>query len=830
MKGRLTSFQRFGSMVGVQGSALNKWPRGEEVRRDMDTAISSSPPTDKSGGKGIYNLTLTNNDNLYYTNTDPDMGEEVYGCISSGYTKNKASPTIEYSADVAIKNRRERKDYPADKDHFSGSGRIWAVGKNQESANVDSTCIPTENVPLVVNSKFAMKYWDEGEKKMIEVPKGAGFTSGALVRPIAFSDKAETSKYSNLKGVPIKTAHAILNRCKEITLKGSVDYSVKRSNKRCDGPTSSTMTWTSESGPSGCPPGYCTDTSGSTTITCISEKQTTTMGLSGSIDMTAYRYKQLSDIWDNPTSLDLSLNYFYGSVENGALLRKMSSSYCDPIESGFTDVPLPTVEIIAEYEKQTKLNSGCLVYPESNNSIMSATQEENLKTKTLTIKNCDPNSSATYYNLAVTPFDLYTIRYPDGVSRSYNWPYLAPSLHSGPSLGCRFSGNGWDFGELGSESPETYYTDNDCKDKGQNFRNYKMNWKSTGIKKTISGSCGLGFEGVDRYDRTQGKCECDSSCESCTTDHGELKLVCECQPMCNDQDYSGGFDEKPCKGERKEQCDAYWGFEFSIGKYVGVEIPVEEYVFDSVAPVPLSAKAETKTEDLNLFGGAYISEAEGLDLQQTYNHFGIPIYFSEPETRPDTSITRFESKQIGTLTLKCESWTSQIPLWTLFAISKATTCAGFSGDGGYNFILRSVTDIPSKGCNGCDGADYQSCCSPQGCSGYGYENPCCKSQLCGIDDPCGYAFNTTKFGKECAGNALITCAGSCQPRDDDCGCCGCGEEPYCEVICPPYISCAPYELIKGFDALGCYGDAHEEDTHEASVNLTLEFKLFTEME
>jgi hypothetical protein len=30
--------------------------------------------------------------------------------------------------------------------------------------------------------------------------------------------------------------------------------------------------------------------------------------------------------------------------------------------------------------------------------------------------------------------------------------------------------------------------------------------------------------------------------------------------------------------------------------------------------------------------------------------------------------------------------------------------------------------------------------------------------------------------------------------------------------------------------LGCYGDAHEEDKHEASVNLTLEFKLFTEME
>jgi hypothetical protein len=670
-----------------------------------------------------------------------------------------------------------------------------------------------------------MKYWDEGEKKMIKVPKGAGFTSGALVRPIAPSNK-QTKTVSNIKGVPIKTAHAILNRCKEIILTGSVDYSVERSNTTCDGPTSSTKTWTSESGPNGCPPGTCKDTSGSITIECVSQKQTTTMGISGSINMTAYRYRQLSDIWNNPTPLDLSLNYFYGNVENKALLRKMSFPYCIPLSSGVTGAPLPSIEVIAEYDKQTKLSSACLVYPESNNSILSATHEENLKKITLSATNCD-KSSEIAYGLGADPFDLEALRYPDGVFRFFNTNevYLAPTSHTGPSLGCRFYNNGWDFGTLGSESPEAYYT-NDCKPYKQNFPNYKMTWKSTGIKKTISGSCGLNFDGVGRYDTDEAEeCKCDSECTSCTPNYGTLKLVCDCQPRCIPEPVivdDRVVETNPCKGERKADCDAIWGLGFSIAKYYAVNT--------AVAAVPLSAKAETKTEDLSIFGSGYIID------EPSAASFGIPIYFVEPGKPSDTSITKYESKEIGTLTLKCEGWETEIPLWTIFTITKATTCAGFSSGYGFNIFNRSVKSTPTVFCAGCTDDDEDRCCAAGGCGGIEGEQKCCESQYCGIDDPCGYAFKTTNVGGECEGNKSTTCAGSCEfSTGEDCGCCGCvidEEDEYCDVVCPPFKKCAPYKLIKDFSesGLGCYGDAYQEDIHKATVDLTLEFKLFTEME
>ena len=853
MKGRRTSFQRFGSMVGVQGSALNKWPRGYEVRRDMDTPISSSPPTDQSDGKGIYNLTLKSNDKLEYTPSEADMGEEVYGCITSGYTKNQKAPKIEYNSDIAIANRRERKAYEADKYHFSSSGRIWAVGENREVGSVDSSCIPTENVPLVANSKFEMKFWDEATSEMIKISKGAGFTSGSLVRPIAFSDEADKMpngagvagmRAHTIEGVPIKIAHAILNRCKEVSLTGSVDYTIERNSKKCEGPTTSTRSWTSESGPNGCPPGTCKDTSGSITLTCVSEKQTTKIGLTGSIDMTAYRYKHLSDVWEDPTSLDLSLNYFYGSVEDGASLRKVSYSSCEPeTDSVNTPIPPPTIEYITDYDKQTKLGSGCLVYPHSNNTILCATLEDNLKTTDFTADNCIPSTAKTQYYLTTTPETYYSFGnyyydigyyFPDGVPRGL--PQICPQLIAGPSLEAFFYGDGWDFSGIGIEEPEPWYTDNDCGDKGQNYKNYKMDWKGTGLKKVIlSGACGNGFAGMAKYDREGASgCECDSGCEACTNQYGDLKFVCECQPLCNDPDYSGNFDKNPCNGERKDKCDGHFRTKIVIGKYVGVE-SYPKYKIYNVAPVPLSTKATTKTEDLTLLWNSAFTDQFDYAWYVETGLLQLPVFLNAESIQmpSDTSLTRFEKKTVGNLTVKCEDWSTTIPLLGLFAISKETECKGSANDNGYNVIVGYETGAPAQYCVGCDGADGFRCCAPAGCGGSDGQNECCVSTYCGIDDPCGYAYRSSKYGHECDGNKNFDCSGSCEESNgEDCGCCGCVSEPdsYCDVICPPYVTCAPYVETSPFKSLGCYGDAHEEDKHEASINLTLEFKLFTEME
>lgn len=834
-------------MVGVQGSALNKWPRGTEVRRDMDTANSSSPPTDKSDGKGIYNLTSTSGDpnggalDQIWSVFQPDMGEEVYGCISSGYTKNKASPTIEYDADVAIKNRRARKDYPPEGDHFSAVGRKWTGG-------VESVCIPTENLPLVANSKFQIKYWQEAgeeeEAKMITIQSGAGFTSGALVRPVAFSEKAveiPNGAYSytapgyacKLSDVPIETAHAILNRCKEITLSGSTSLILTRTRAECSGPKSSTMVWTQEVLSGACPPGQCLDKGGSITITCQGESQITKVKLSGDVSMTAYRYKQLADIWKDPKTLDLSGNYFYGSSENGAYLRKVSSSACFEVENDEEEVsiPYPTIEQIAQFEKQTKLSSGCLVYPATNGRILLATQEKNLAGKELNLANCV--KAGTGYSLksilgATNGGGFFSPSSvdPGGSKRGE----FSPLLISGPSLACEFHGAGWDYTGLGLGSAQDLYTE--ACDGGNNFLDHKMKWNSTGIKKSIvSGNCEQQLYGLNRYNKSQGpSCECGDSCGKCVNDHGTLDLTCKCTPLCMKD------DTNPCyEGEYLPACDGSFGFAFAIGKYVGAET---NGVY-SIAPIPLSAKSDTKTEDLTIFWNGSITDGADMNIQ-----LAIPLVLSEQSAdrilfwNKDNSTHKYEKRSVGGLTIKCEDWSTSVPIWTVLSIAKQTTCKGVGNAGGYNTRETQAVGTPLKYCRaGCDEDgdgevdDNLRCCG-DGCGGVAGTKKCCHSVACGIDDPCGYSYKTDNVGKECdANNTSPTCDGTCESSGEgDCGCCNCRYDGDDCDVCPPMKVCAPYKLIKDFEPLGCYGDAHEEDQYEASVDLTLEFKLFTEME
>ena len=841
MKGRRTSFQRFGSMVGVQGSALNKWPRGYEVRRDMDTPISSSPPTDRSDGKGIYNLTLKSNDKLEYTPSEADMGEEVYGCITSGYTKNQKAPQIEYNLDTAITNRQERKAYEAEKYHFSSSGRIWASDKERKQGGVDSSCIPTENVPLVANSKFEMKFWDESEKKMVEVPKGAGFTSGTLVRPVAFSKKAGELKDGSLnanlmrshvlKAVPIKAAHAILNRCKEIVLTGSVNYSVERTNKKCSGVETSKQEYKGESGPRGCPPGSCADAGSSSTLTCVSTKLTTKVLLNGDISMTAYRYKQLKDIWDEPETLDISGNYLEGRQGEYVGYSKVSDSTCEPVTDSIpVKLPIPQIEQLAEFEKQTKLSSGCLTYPSTNSSMLNATLEDNLKIKEISIENCMPSTAITFYNLTTAYredinyyWNFFTSNvFPSGVDRSNS---ICPNLTSGPSLRANFLGIGWDFSGVGKDEPEDAYS-KDCSDKeSTNFYNYKGKWISTGITRTIeSGECPLGITGLDRYDADTEPvedCKCDDGCEDCKKNYGEVRLVCNCQPMCTPNPNPGN----PCKdGEIKGGCDGTYQIAMEIGKYVGVEIDSENQ-YHNVAAIPLSAKMDTKTEDLTIWWNGAFSQPDASG--GTFNNnlgFHLNQASAKNSNPPENSVIRWENKEIGTLTIVCDDWSVGVPLWGQVGVAKETTCKGIKS--GCNTYSTSK-DAGNSYCTGCE--DDLDCCSngQDGCGGPGGESDgCCNSEFCDIDDPCGYAVKEVS-SRKCK---PPSCGGKCSDQDgNECGCCNCDYDDQCDP-CPAFITCKAIETVSEYEEMGCYGDAHEEDKHEAEVNLTLEFKLFTETE
>ena len=834
-------------MVGVQGSALNKWTKGDETRRDMFTANPTSAPVDMSDGKGIYNLTIKTDEDLDLNQSDSDMGEEVYGCIVSGYTKNLNAPKIEYSAQEAIDNRRERKTYPKGKDHFSEVGRIWATNG---LGCIDSVCVPTENIPLVANSKFAIKYWEEGETaKMIEIPKGAGFTSGTLVRPVAFTDKVGEIKNGSmkndnflrsytLKAVPIKTAHAILNRCKEISLTGSVDYSVERTNKKCSGVETSKSEIELEGLSGHCPPGYCVDLGSITTLSCASTKLTTKITMAGSIDMTARRHKQVADIWDSPKALDISGNYFHASPSGKGTYMKVSNTSCEEISDSIaTPIPIPQVQQIAKGEEQIKLTSGCLTYPITNSAMLHATLEENLKTKVVSIANC--SSAETYYNLMsdYLPSQQYLQKsnseYAGGVRQSGS-PIIRPEFASGPSLSALFNNAGWDFSGVGASGPEDAYS-KDCKaGETTNFYNYKGKWNSTGITMTVEGECPQNMIGLDRYDTSTAVagCKCGDACGDCKKNYGKLGSICECMPRCTPYPNTNN----PCNGQGKAGCDCIYTVFMEIGKYVGVEID-PEFQYYNTAAVPLSTKMNTKDQDEDLVLW-WAGELAQIDPDNATPSRSLTFYLSQEtanKAKPqDDSTTKWEVKEVGALTIKCDDWSTGAPLWTLYGIAKATTCKGKAGP--YNEYSTSKL-AGTSGCVNCDedssvsGVYAPDCCSATGCGGPGGESDgCCNSESCGIDDPCGYAVIATIKGGGCK---QMDCGGECHDTDNyECGCCFCekdGDGEQCD-ICPPSATCKPYQVISDYEERGCYGDAHEEDKHEASISLTLEFKLFTEME
>ena len=854
MKGRLTSFQRFAGMVGVQGSVLNKWAKGNETRRDMFTPDSSIQPTDYSDGKGIYNLTVTTNKELIYDKTGypptmlsgADMGEEVYGCIVSGYTKNLKEPKLEYSADEAINNRRERKDYPEGKDHFSEVGRIWG-SKDKDNGYIDSVCIPTENIPLVANSKFEIKYWEQDASKIIEIPKGAGFTSGTLVRPVAFSSKAGELKNGSrrtldwddagatflrshvLKAVPIKTAHAILNRCKEILLTGSVDYSIERTNKECSGVQKSKLEWEEEI-VTGCPPGSCVDIGGSISLTCASTKLTTKVSVKGDIEMTAYRHKQIIDVWNDPKPLDVSGNYFEGRLGNKFGYNKVSNAACEDTisDSTPTKMPIPQIEQLAEFEKQEKLTSGCLTYPSTNSSMLNAALGENLKRKDIDIDNCTKSwidySLWSNYDSEINFSWNYisTQLNPGGVNP--NSSIICPQLASGPNLRALFLGNGWDYSNVGKEGPEDVYSDPGCKDgEATNFYDYKGTWHSTGLVRGIeSGDCPLGIQSLARYNPTSAPaCKCGDACEYCKSFYGELRPVCECVTMCSP------YNSTSCgQPNRKSKCDGTYAIAMEIGKYVGVQ---SDNNFYNVAAVPLSAKMDTKTEDLTIWWNGAISHPDAVGQ----NVLDSLSFFLNEESAKDAygitnSLNKWDSENVGELTIVCDGWSTSVPLWGVYAVAKENTCKGYAnGTNTYSTSKLAAT----KQCAGCDeDSEDPDCCSKSGggCGGVsGESNGCCDSEPCGILDPCGYAVTAISSAK-CK---QIGCGGTCWDNEsNECGCCGCDfEGDYCPR-CPSWTTCTPYKIISDYQEMGCYGDAHEEDKHKASVNLTLEFKLFTEME
>jgi hypothetical protein len=835
---------------------VNKFFRSTNNR---DSDLVGKTQTDKSEGKGIYNTTIKTDDKLQYKRegsplapSDPDLGEEVYGCIALGF----GAATLEKDAEQTIKMRKIKRE---DSEHFKTSKHSWYEEKNGEEGKAFEDCalIPQENIPLVSNSKFAMNYWDDEEEEIIEIPKGAGFSSGTMVRPVAFTEKAEpipdgmlyfnydsTKMYSHtLSRVPLETAHAILNRCKEISLTGGLSHVIKRENMKCTGVEKSTFevldevfTGCAEAGYP-CGKGTCVDLNGyKIELSCASSKKNTDLTLTGDIDMTAYRHKQMAEIWAEdtpPKILDISGNYFRGSLNESILYSRISSAAC--LEYGRDSaspviIPPPKIEQIAKFEKQTKLSSGCLAHIGTNKSILSADLGENLAKEIAYIDGCNK----AYNSFTLKTGNKYPSNvgydnpyYPSGVRTDSH--YTCPDIDSGPRLRAFFDGNGWDDSKIGLDEPEDLYT-HECKEgEDENYPLFKSKWISTGIESTVSGDCVLGLRGLDRYDLEppKGPCDCinGGECADCKTYHGKLAVVCACEPMCSPAYPQEDYNECP---DMKKVCEGNFRVDMEIGKYVGAKVNSGYYN----AAVPLLSKMGTAgfysggsedTENLTLWWYGIVDRISRYTVNTYLSERSFQIYpnkQSADKNKPsDNSIYRYESLEVGVLTVRCEEWSIEVPLYTVLEIAKEKTCKGSASSFGSNAFYRT-TDAGQKFCKGCTEEEEPDCCGTGGgCGGPGDEpDGCCNVLPCGINDPCGYSVIAIDSRDACEAN----CDGGCA----DCGndkdtCCGDDEE----------IPTCAYAVISELEPMGCYSsEAYKEDVHTAEVKLTLEFKLFKEME
>ena len=199
------------------------------------------------------------------------------------------------------------------------------------------------------------------------------------------------------------------------------------------------------------------------------------------------------------------------------------------------------------------------------------------------------------------------------------------------------------------------------------------------------------------------------------------------------------------------------------------------------------------------------------------------------------SVYKYEDKEVGTLKLVCEEWNTTTPIYVIRRIKKETSCkTPFQKDtnDSTNGLYTSTSGSPYITCNQTPDGYY--CCNASGCNGVFDSDPCCTEQFCGINHPCEVGWVIGGQKSPCDDNASTTCTGDPKEGDETdliCGCCGCHntETEWCEE-CKKGPICKVYKITEDFEELACYGPAHEEDKLETTLDLTITFELFTEME
>ena len=835
MKGRHTSFQRFGSgSHNPFGSVLNKYFLTEsEVRKN-----------------NIYEKTLD-----FYP-WEEDLGEEVYGCLAKGIN---TQGHLEFSYEDMEAKRKTR---GAVEQYVLGSeGTILRKWEDESKKTYeDSALVPQESIPLNVISKYPIKLsadtYDDNDERIVrkyDIPPSAGFSGPFLYRPKKYPSDFTPSivkedcvigyRPVSSVSIPADVAHKIINCTKEIKFTGDLDHSIDAENKKCSGNISRNVTQTYYQQPL-CPGGSPMQRTRTAAYSCTSSSEKTTLRVKGSVGGTMSRYNLMTSIWDEePVKLDLSANIYHGSnaqKANNFFVRTGLDCECD--EDYLCPDPFDYLKakMLGEREKVTKLEAGCAVTTPLDLDIIRHDQGDNLLLKKLGNKYCEGEEGGFITKellLAPLQNDYY-----GGIYLQEMTP-LGPKINitSGPTLLAKYSAGLAEY--VGVESDELIFEPKKCPESQfESFRSPKGDPIKTGLNATMTGVCpnGLGSNdyyvggGIQLYDATNrgyardqwctkntcqpcGVYSCDlcGCCPPCSAygEQGAYKLACSAEKQCyKDEDNCGDrTDPAQCPAimhpsgsdlsKATSDCSVPFAHSLMIGRYVQT---FDSYTnnglkYINASPIPLDANAKnTDAQDLCI---SFLFVADGQDglLPQAPLRWG---YMGALDLNPISTCKKWHENQadltgygyiksvdqVGALTLKSGDWSTAIPLWITNYRRMATSCEGtdVQGVGGHHNWIMACERTTRAYCD-----DDCECCLtniepyfPYGCGTLiANEEPCDLPVPC---EPliCTYSYSSSFTGTEdCPQKANCNpCfvdengqnfCGGCKGNCDNCACCGC---------------------------------------------------------
>jgi len=399
MKGRFTSFQRFGRVFGLPGSIVSKYPASILI-------------TDK---RQIYDE--TKDEYKYFPQYDyqyAELSEEErkkgkydchdnYGVMSKGINKwrNEAP--------------RLAKEDIEQFDPNNAQPRKWPDPKNPEIAKLDDfTPIAQENIPLVVEGNHEETLLERNSDNLLEkqINSGPGFQETHPNRP-AIREKhallrSEKQFLLPLK-IPVKNFHSILACTKEIEITSSINVNFTLKSKSTQGGGVASGTFSYECLNTGTCPPFCKSKSKYASFSCCNPTGSEVASLSISSNRslaTLKRFKEYAALTDKePIELDLSRNVFQ-EQRKYALYR---IGECIAKDYKFPIVPTE-IKMLVNASPKTKLDAGCLTTPYTHGRFNSYKFDKgDMLSERLEVDGCVEGTAGTTIFRAMDILDIPTI-------------------------------------------------------------------------------------------------------------------------------------------------------------------------------------------------------------------------------------------------------------------------------------------------------------------------------------------------------------------------------------------------------------------------------------